>query len=134
LDQLDAGISLRDAADWLNSEAQKIYPEKSLTHAGLRLIRGVVRPNYIKSQRGAKPKKIRMTREERTVYRMKQKIKGEKVSISAAKRRIKKIEEEINPVTMVIEEPKVIDYDFSQAPISTYEQNVIFTPNPGPQT
>lgn len=141
LDQLDAGISLREAAEWLNSQEGV---KQTLSHAGLRAIWDYQRPDHPVKQKRERPKEKRMTREERALFNKKQKIANEKKTLAAVRRRIAKGEEEIGLKRTEIEERKreesqplsplletETEWDFSAIP---EDREVIFRPNPGPQT
>jgi hypothetical protein len=134
LDQLDAGLSLREVAEWLS---QKIAGAP--THAGLAKIRLRMRPDFIRVK--PRPKVVHKTMAERAEERRRKKIKSDKHKITNAKKRIEKNQEEIIKIRGVAEEdasPMLISspddgYDWD-ALEETHEENVIFRPHPGPQT
>ncbi len=132
LDQLDAGISLREVADWLS---QKI--EDAPSHAGLNMMRKRLRPDFVRKR--APPKVVRKTMAQRAEEHRRKKIKSEKTKIAFAQKRIEKNQEEIASIQGVVKEAKnpiLISepsdgYDWDA--IDTVD-DVIFRPHPGPQT
>lgn len=134
LDQLDAGISLREVADWYNS---RVPEDASLSHAGFSLIRRRLRPDFVRKR--AAPKVVRKTHAERAAERRKQKIANERRKITAAAKRIEKNQEEISVLlhndavdkSPMLELPtEVLEYE---RPIFEEDDEVVFAPNPGPQ-
>lgn len=136
LDQLDNGIPLRRAADWLNEN----LPEGvSLSHTSLNNIRKRERPDFKRKLILPSPTKIKMTREERILYNKKNKLKKERLKLSATLKRVKKREQELNPnsIDPVVEvsSPSVVSGEsFDSGEIITPEVKPIFSPNPGPQS
>ncbi len=132
LDQLDAGTSLREATDWLNSNT----PEgTSLSHAGLKKIRNQYRPQNIKSR--PKPK---LNREQRLERARRHKIAQDKKRISAAQKRVSGLEEEIAEIkgtpNKVPDSSLLLELDYGTDEFRELEQEreIVFKPNPGPQT
>lgn len=134
LDQLDAGISLREVADWLS---QKI--EDAPSHAGLNIIRKRLRPNFIRKRQP--PKVVKKTMAQRAEELRRKKNRLEKLKIKNAEKRIAKREQEIDDirgtakadkVPLLVSEPGD-GYDWDAIEVGEDEQ-VIFRPNPGPQT
>lgn len=143
LDQLDAGISLRAAADWYNDRLAEIEESSSsrVSHAGLKKIWDRERPDHpVRDTRVRTPKlSTRIPREKRVRLKKRIKIGREKVRIKAAAKRIQKYEEELSQYEerkrkekerVHIEVPT--EFDFSDV-IEDEEIKPIFTPNPGPQ-
>ena len=137
LDQLDNGIALREAADYLNSHAPKGF---TLSHMGLKKVRMRVRP-YTK--RRIYPKRVKvvkkMTEEERLEKRRKKIIANDKRTIAAAQKRIEKAQIELG---IIADNKKADQSPFYELPVeSEYfqelatpegvkEEDVIFKPNP----
>jgi len=142
LDQLDAGISLREAADWLN--AQEGIKSK-LSHSGLRLIWDTQRPDHPVKILREKDKKPKLTRSERAIQKKKKEIASQKKSLAHLKRRIERQEGVISQKKVEIKEKErealtppppyveleAVEWDLSVVP---EDREIIFTPNPGPQT
>lgn len=141
LDQLDAGIPLREAVSWLNSQEGAPRP---LSHQGLKAIWDYQRPDHPVKQIKERTSEKKMTRSERVIYNRKQKIASEKKSLAHAKRRIARQEEELGlkkaeikekeressqPLSPLLESST--EWDISVIP---EDREVIFKPNPGPQT
>lgn len=135
LDQLDAGISLREATEYFNSKSPT-----SLTHAGLRKIRERIRPNRVIHRVVPKPTKERMTHAKRSEYRKRMKVANEKKSLAAIKKRIAKGQAELSGIKAREElEIKLLtapvitltEYESVEVPV---DREVIFSPHPGPQT
>lgn len=136
LDQLDNGISYREAQEFFNAH---VGPEDQVSHVGLIKIRNRVRPNFVRKQ--PSPKKPRhIPWEERKEISRKKKIAVTKRQILAANKRISRMKEEIGIIQEDREELKkpltefvpTVDYDYSVLPDE--EELVVFKPNPGPQT
>lgn len=126
LDQLDAGVSLREAADFL---ASKTIP---LSHVGLRKIWDTVRPDH--PQKQPRVKKKSLTRAERSKKILKQKLANEKRTLAAVKKRIEKKSGVLGEIKELEELPYAevpVDYDFADIPDDV---EPFFKPNPGPQT
>lgn len=132
LDQLDAGASLREASEWLNSQLEKAGIDQSITHMGLMKLRKYYRPNYVKTTYG--PKKPKPNREEKKRLTKAIKLATEKRKIIAAKKRAEKLEAELNPKAPDKSLTMELDYDSDSFKAIEAEQDVIFKPNPGPQT
>lgn len=132
LDSLEAGISLREAADSLNARSTQ-----KLTHAGLRILWDRIRPGHPLKQIHPKPKKQRMPRAERSKYRKRIKVAADKRRISAALKRIEKGEAELGrikdkeeEVVQILTAPMVITSEVET--IETERETI--RPHPGPQT
>lgn len=142
LDQLDAGISLRAAADWYNDRlAESGEPDsKRVSHAGLKKIWNRERPDHpVREYHARTPSyKEKLPREKRVSLKKKKKIAGEKIRITAAQKRIEKYEQELEEY-LEKKKPKpyievsATEYDFDVIP-SSEEEDHVFVPNPGPQT
>lgn len=135
LDQLDAGIPLRAAVEWLNTAT----PEGiTLSHQGLKKLRVLYRPNYEKPNSKGKTRKL--THLEILEKRRKQKIKAEKLRLINAAKRVKKYEEEIAVLkdnqNKIEDESLLVELDYGSDEFKEIEQEaeIIFKPNPGPQT
>ena len=132
LDQLDAGGSLRETSEWLNTALEKEGSKESLTHMGLMKLRQYYRPNYQRTTYGRpKPKP---TKEERKRLRAAIRLATEKRTIIAAEKRKAKLEESLNPKKPDSSLLMTLDYDSESFREISKEQNVVFKPNPGPQT
>lgn len=131
LDQLDAGASLREASEWLNSILQEKELNTSLTHMGLMKLRKYYRPNHPKTFYG-KPKEP-LTKEEKQKLKQSRKLAAEKRSVIAAQKRVEKLEQQVKPQpdsSLLMS----IDYDTDSFKTLEQERDVVFKPNPGPQT
>ena len=135
LDQLDAGISFREAADYLTAKSGL-----KMSHMGIRLIQQKMRPNRVVKQVHPKPTKERMTHAERSAYRKKMKLTNEKKSLAAIKKRIAKAQAEIEGTKAkeeleirLLTAPVVTTVEYGAAEVPP-DREVIFTPHPGPQT
>lgn len=125
-DQLDAGISLREAADYL---ASKTDP---LSHVALRRMWDEKRPNHPLKQ--PRVKKKRNTVAERSKKILKQKLANEKRTLAAVTKRIEKKKEELGQTKRLEELPYAeipVEYDYTELP---EDADPFFKPNPGPQT
>lgn len=136
LDQLDNGISLREAADSFNYNLQKHGIDLSLSHAGLKKLRTQYRPDYTRKINPAYNKPV--TRTKKTQRLIKQKIANIKKSKKAIEKQIAKLEG-----TLKVKEQEhiesfspVIDLPPMELDKSTFTEDVpiAFEPNPGPQT
>jgi len=136
LDQLDNGISLREAADSFNYNLQKHGIDLSLSHAGLKKLRTQYRPDYIRKINPSYNKPV--TRTKKTQRLIKQKIANIKKSKKAIEKQIAKLEG-----TLKVKEQEhiesfspVIDLPPMELDKSTFTEDVpiAFEPNPGPQT
>lgn len=135
LDQLDAGSSLRNVAEWLNFH----HPNKlTITHTGVKKLYNEYRGDF-KPSKKLKVKIVKLTPEERQAKRRKYLLTQEKKRIAHALRRKEKLEEEIG----ILKENNsrhdslMLDVDFSSSEFKEVEESevpVIFKPNPGPQT
>jgi hypothetical protein len=132
LDQLDAGASLREASEWLNAQLESKGINQSLTHMGLMKLRKYYRPNYVKTTYG--PKKPKPTREEKKRLNKIVKLATEKRRIIAAKKRAEKLEAELNPKVPDRSLTMSLDYDSEAFKELEQEREIVFKPNPGPQT
>lgn len=131
-DQLDAGASLREASEWLNAQLESAEIKQSISHMGLMKLRKFYRPNYQRTTYG-KPKP-KPTPEERKRLKKAIKLATEKRSIIAAKKRAAKLEQELNPKTPDKSLTMELDYDSESFKNLEQEQEIVFKPNPGPQT
>lgn len=136
LDQLDAGISLREAAEWFSVNS----PEK-ITHVGLKHVWFNERPNSAKEHQ-LNP--VVKTRAEKALQRKKFKISRDKLRIAAAKKRVLKAEQELTEQRIEQELQREEDLKpFVEVPVQELkesftedipEEDLIFKPHPGPQT
>jgi hypothetical protein len=129
LDQLDAGASLREASEWLNAQLEEKGIKTSLTHMGLMKLRKTYRPNYERTTYG-RPK----TKEETKLLKKSRKLAAEKRSIIAAQKRAAKLEAELKPRTLDPSLTMTLDYDSESFKELETEREIVFKPNPGPQT
>lgn len=137
LDQLDAGISLRVAQEWLNSHTPDYCPK--ISHQGLKKLRYEYRPNFVRAR--LKPTIRKLTLEEKQIAKRKNKIAQEKKKVTHALKRKRKLEEEIGIVKENLEGSKpdsslMLELDYGTEEFKNIEQEVpiVFKPNPGPQT
>lgn len=148
-DYLDEGKSYREVQAWLHSKTNK-----SLSHNGLRLLWQKHRPNspQITKRRKEHYEKRRNTKKnatkaEKLLAARKRKIRNEKLRLTNTIKRIESLEGEIeeinreqNPlkITEVQSSPSLnwqeLDYSEVEESEKEEEQEVIFQPNPGPQT
>lgn len=137
LDQLDAGISLRVVVEWLNAATPDGV---EISHQGLSKIRRYYRPDFVRKQ--VKSKAVRkLTHAELLEKRRKHKIAQEKKRLTNTKKRIAKHQEEIDIIRGNDKEIKSdtsllleIDYGAEEFKEIDQEVEVVFKPNPGPQT
>lgn len=127
---LNAGLSLREVSDWITEKSGL-----KLSHMGLSKIWtrcGRERPT--KADEYKKPKKRTMA--EHKELRRKKRIASEKVRIGNAKKRIERLGGQIEEIRAEEEAKKplkgIVEVEF--LPEEGSNQNVIFKPNPGPQT
>lgn len=130
LDQLDRGVSLREACVWFNS-----HDLKPLTHMGLQKVWDRCRPDHPKKKGYGKLKDRleKLTPEQRLEKKKRIKLATEKRIVIAAKKRIDNLAQEVSD----IRQKKVV----TEIPAGTtpYEEAVaedevpLFKPNPGPQ-
>lgn len=130
LDQLDRGSSLREVALWLSTKSGK-----SISHAGLSKIwhrlrgqeDGPRKQKYEKIVKAHQPK----TKEEKRIKITNLKRAAEKRRITAAHKRIQKLNEsqaqDAPPMTFDYVELETLDEEIT-------EDQIAFKPNPGPQT
>lgn len=139
LDQLDAGISLRAAAEWYNNRIEELGNEPSVvSHAGLKKIWDRERPDHPKRPVTGRPKNsIRMPREKRVKTQKVTKIGNEKRKIAFAKKRIEKLEQELEDYqTRKKREKEQIHVEYTGdivEELPEIKEEPIFVPNPGPQ-
>lgn len=123
---LNAGLSLREVSDWI-TERSGI----KLSHMGLSKIW-----NKVGRERAAKvmPKPKRSMAEHKEIRR-KKRIASEKNRINYAKKRIERLGGQIEEIKLEEEMKKplrgVVEIDYLP---EDSNQNIIFKPNPGPQT
>lgn len=129
MDYLDDGNSYREAARWLSSESGE-----TISHQGLANIwkrhRGS-QNTRVKDLEKAKRARSPKTKEERELQALRRKQASAKRSLTVTKRKIDKVNGKDQPN---IEPSQNLSdkLDFEAAKQQT--QNVVFTPNPGPQT
>lgn len=138
LDQLDNGISLREATDFFNAH---VPPEDHVSHMGLKKIRERERPDFVRKISKPKPKK-HIPREERKQIIRSRKAGAMRRQIIAAEKRIAKIKGEQSDLREIealktkpifetpvyeIELPTVIQKRVEETP-------PIFQASAGPQT
>lgn len=125
---LNAGLSLREVSDWIT--------EKSgikLSHAGLAKIWTKVGRERVTRVTNKKPKRSMAEHKE---MRRKKRIASEKLRVIHAKKRIERLGGEIEEIRLEEEAKKplrgVVEVDY--LPDEGQTPNIIFKPNPGPQT
>lgn len=135
-DQLDAGTSLRNVAEWLNTRNTKA----NISHTGLNLLRKQYRPNFVKQRQKRPQKDFRLyTPEERESKKRRYQLSQEKKRITAALKRKEKLEKQIGILkeNTIDISSSLIELDYSAPEYQEIEKDeiqVIFKPNPGPQT
>jgi hypothetical protein len=134
-DQLDAGIALRVVTEWLNSNT----PEGvSISYVGLDKLRRIYRPDFLRKTKPT-PKIKRLTPEEKAAAKRKFQIAQEKKRITHAKKRQAKLEEEVQILQgneIKKDNSLLLELDYGSEEFKELEQEieVVFKPNPGPQT
>lgn len=140
LDQLDAGISLRQVSEWLQFNLPDGF---TISHQGLKELRYRYRPNFTRKRKKSLEKPL--TKEEILAKRRRQKLGIEKRRIAAAEKAKLKLEAELSGIKANVELEKEIektspsllleiDYDSDEFKEVQEELEVVFKPNPGPQT
>ena len=124
MDYLDEGHSSRRTADWLTEKSGK-----TISHQGLSNIWKAHRSEtseLLKSRKKQRRKNAPKTEAEKRVKAAKRKRSDAKRVLTMAEKKIAKLEgkDASNPVSD--------NLDFNAVPKST--QEIVFTPNPGPQT
>jgi len=140
LDQLDAGIALRSVTEWLNSKVQD--QGLSISHMGIKTLRKEYRPDFVRKI--PKPKVRRMTHAEKAEKLRRHKIAQEKKRVTNAQKRVLKYQEELSILKGNIRDEEeikkdnslLIELDYGTEEFKEVEQEaeIIFQPNPGPQT
>lgn len=140
LDQLDAGLSLRQVTEWMNNNLPSGY---SISYPGLLKSRHYYRPESLKKRNPNKVK--RLTREEKKIREQRLLLAAEKRRVISANKRIEKLQDSIG----IREENKVsvdknnlfLELDYGneifekvQEDINEGKVEIFFKPNPGPQT
>lgn len=139
LDLLDKGLPIREVTDTINAELLQF--DLKLSHTGLAKIREKMRPGFVRKRPQA-TKTDRRTRQERMKFNRIQKLASDKRKIAAAKKRIDRLEQEISGIkkeetlqtelqTKRIVTPEYEDVSTLEVPA---DREVLFKPNPGPQT
>lgn len=132
-DLLDKGTSTREVSDWLSDNFEKI------SHVGLRKLWMKIRPETTrrKAERGRKKPRV-LSRQERMERNRRKKIAREKQKITFAKKKIERLADEVNEINEYKDKNVVeIDYtvyDYEKIEELEKEAEIIFKPNPGPQT
>lgn len=128
-DHLDSGLSLREVSRWISQETGR-----TISAMGLRKIWFEKRDNVETSvgKRRLAERKSRMpqNREERKVYTKKKKIAALKRHRTNAKKKLEKLQAEFNE-EQTVKQPSA---HYELAPDIEIQQDIIFQPNPGPQT
>ena len=130
MDYLDSGNSYREAARWLSSESGE-----TISHQGL--------ANIWKRHRGSENERVRdfenrrksrnpKSKEGRELQALKRKQASAKRSLTVAKRKLEKVTGNSKETTELQTQSFSDKLDFDAEEIKT--QNVVFTPNSGPQT
>jgi hypothetical protein len=136
LDQLDSGLSFRQAQSWLATE------DVFVSHNGLKEIWDRARPDHpVKVPAWTQGGKVR-TREERVKYNKRKKLATDRRRLSAIKKRIdkevqdlsdykeQKVQEKEEASRAIVE---YTQFDYEAIPEEVHEV-AAFTPNPGPQS
>lgn len=138
LDHLDNGQSYREVARWLSEQTGEPISHQGIANIWKRL-RGESSPRtkeLKQRQRKARPK----TKEERELANLKKKEAAAKRSLTATKKKLDQLKGDnaeeaptgnIIPISSEKEENVTDRIDFNAAPT---DKEVIFAPNPGPQT
>lgn len=127
LKALDSGSALRETAEWLSEKG------KPVSHVTLNLIWKHLNGG---SRRRVKLEKIAASKEPKTpseklLKKARVAAGGEKRRITAAQKRLKKLEQQLAPETV---EPVVFTTYDDYVPIEEDDREVVFKPNDGPQT
>lgn len=131
MDQLDAGASLRDAAAWMTSQGL------TCSYVNLKKLWDKYRPDHRKPDR---PKSLKISP-------AKQKLLNEKRALAKKEREIKKKLQKVEQRRERLSKPKLIpkepvfetksiadEYNHDVSSLLSPQQQVLFKPNPGPQT
>lgn len=137
-DQLDSGLGLRTVAEWLHSVCPDLPP---MTHMGLKQLRNKHRPDHVKKVY-KRPKKL--SGDALKERKAKIKLAQEKKRLHWQKKRIEKQEEDLGihrhnkELTESLKKDKslLVELDYGSEEFREIEQEaeIIFKPNPGPQT
>lgn len=134
LDQLDNGISIRVATDFINSRVPPLF---SLSHMGLSRIRKRLRPGTTRAKTVRKVQK--KTDPDRLEAKRKKKLAADKKSLAWAKKRIEKAEAELgireenkknedNPVFILPSDHSVLTE--IALPEGLENEKIVFKPHP----
>lgn len=133
LDSLDNGFSLRETAVWLSETSGK-----KISHVGLSQIwkkrRGASAPQSAHAKKVQQIKAAQPTdREGKQQKKLSVKVASEKRRIKAAEKRIAKLEEKkgVEPAPKLVPPSSYMELE---AVPEDLEEEIIFQPNPGPQT
>lgn len=136
LDQLDNGISLREATDSFNADLASRGYTLSLSHAGLKSLRVKYRPDFQRKHTPSIHKKP--SRDRKSELLIKKKIANLKKSKTAYERKINKLSGVLVEKKEIVEEAKspVVDLPPMELDKTDYldDAPIAFEPNPGPQT
>ena len=139
LDQLDAGISARLVAEWLNSK----HPNGvKMSHTGIKKLQVYYRPYSVVGKKKKLKRVHPLTPEQKAEKKRKYLIMQEKKRVTASIKRQKKLEGEIevireNDVSKDLTNNLLLELDYTAPAFKEIEQediNIVFKPNPGPQT
>lgn len=134
-DLLDGGLSFREVAEFVTAEGGRY-----ISHSGLKALwlkhRGHTTPTKQRLAASKTTKSKRMTREQRSVATAKKNAANLKRSITNTKKRLASAQERVQELTgtaPVVKELETIPTEVEDIPLKD-NQEVVFKPNPGPQT
>lgn len=132
-DSIENGSSYREVADWLNSE----YLERSISHTALVKLFKTKREGSKRVLSIAKKKKA-MSKEEKAARKLGRSVGAEKRRITAAQKRIEALEAKKEGLSEEEALQKLKAQrrytEMEDLPEDYSDQEIVFQPNPGPQT
>ena len=128
MDYLDKGHSLRETAHWLSEKSGRTISHQGLSNIWRRHRKSERQKTLDKSNRKRKPK----TSKEKAEARLKRKIADTKRVRTMTEKKLAQLEEKETPERLGMPSQGISEeLDFEAVP---EEREVIFKPNPGPQT
>lgn len=136
-DYLEEGHSLREVCNWIESETGKTISHQGLSNIWKRLVKGEAKSERRKKLNSRKRQNAPKTKEEKVELTLKRRLAGSKRSLTVSKKRFEEFKQSVEP-----EEPPRVELppvgisdglDFDAVP-TTPDVQVVFRPNPGPQT
>jgi hypothetical protein len=137
MEYIQNGRALREVASWLSAELDRPVSHQTVKNMFQRVMGSdKVVPSVDKflkvrkKNRRGKP----LTGQQKAINETKKEIRAIKVRMTAANKRLEKYTEDKTPVVEEVKLPMYIPPDVNAADLVPEDQNVIFKPNPGPQT